>query len=92
MTLMLSLPPEKETRLRELADQDGKTAEEYTLSLLDEWLIADEQDFQEAAAAIREGLADLENGDRGMLFEDYQAQLEAEYRRLDEAGSAQAAA
>ena len=92
MTLLLNLPSDKETRLREIADQDGKTPEEYALSLLDQWLLADEQDFQEAAAAVGEGLTDLENGDRGMLLEDYRAQLEMEYRRQDEAAPAKAAA
>jgi len=79
MTLMLSLPPNKEAQLCELADAQGQTAEEYTLSLLEEWLAADEQDFAEAADAIREGLADLEAGDHGMLLEDHRAEIERSF-------------
>ena len=79
MPLMLNLPPDKEAQLRELADAQGQTAEEYTLSLLDEWLAADERDFAEAADAIREGLADLEAGDHGMPLEEYRAEVERSF-------------
>ncbi len=92
MTLMLSLSPESETHLRELADLHGQKPEEYTSLLLDEWLREDGKDFAESVAAVREGLADLEAGDRGMLLEDYQAQLQAEYRREDAARYSKAAA
>jgi len=85
MTLMLNLSPETEARLHEIASLHGQKPEEYTSSLLDRWLREDEQEFAEAVAAVREGLADLEAGDRGMLLEDYRAQLEAEYRREDAA-------
>lgn len=77
--LMLDLSPGKETHLRELADAQGQTAEEYTLSLLDEWLRDDERDFAEASEAVREGLADSEAGDRGMLLEDYRAEVERSF-------------
>ena len=79
MPLTLNLPPDKETRLRELADAQGQTAEEYTLPLLDEWLTADERDFADAAEALGEGLADLEAGDRVMLLEDYRAEVERSF-------------
>jgi plasmid stability protein len=83
MTLMLSLSPETESRLRALAALHGRMPEEYTSLLLDEWLREERQDFTEAAAVIGEGLADLEAGDRGMLLEDYRAHLEEQYRRED---------
>ena len=92
MALMLNLSPEAEARLHEIASLHGQEPEEYTSSLVDEWLREDEQDFAESAAALREGLADLEAGDRGMLLEDYRAQLETEYRREDAARSSLAAA
>ncbi len=92
MTLMLNLSPETEARLHEMASLHGQKPEEYTSSLLDNWLREDEQDFAASAATIREGLADLEAGDRGMLLEDYRAQLEAEYRQEDTARSSLAAA
>lgn len=51
----------------------------------DEWLREDEQDFTESVAAVREGLADLEAWDRGILLEDHRVQLEADYRQEDAA-------
>ena len=81
MLLTLNLPLDQETQLRELADAQGQTAEEYTLSLLDEWLAADDRDFAEAADALRESLADLEAGDRGMLLEEYHAEIERSFAR-----------
>lgn len=91
MTLMLNLSPEAEARLHEIASLHGQKPEEYTSSLLDGWLREDEQDLAESAAVIREGLAELEAGDRGMLLEDYRAQLDSEYHREDAARSPAAA-
>lgn len=87
MALILNLTPEVEAHLHEMASQHGQKPEEYTLSLLDEWVRQDEREFTEAVSAIREGLADLEAGDRGMLLEDYRSQLEEQYRREDAARS-----
>ena len=76
MTLMLNLSPEAEARLHEIASLHGQEPEEYTACLVDEWLREDEKGLAESAAALREGLDDLEAGDRGMLLEDYRAQNE----------------
>lgn len=87
MTLMLNLSPETEARLHEMASRHGQKPEEYALSLLDKWLREDEQGFAEAVAAVHEGLTDLEAGDRGMLLEDYRAEIvnERTSRRQDTA-------
>lgn len=92
MTLTLELPLDVETRLQELSSLHGQPPAEYALHLLDDWLREDEQDLSESVAALRQGLADLEAGDRGVLLEDYRTQLEAEYQRQDEASVSLAAA
>lgn len=83
VTLTLEIPPEIEGRLQERAIQNGQAVADYLLTLVEADVLeeiesaepTDQADFEEAAAAIREALADFDAGDRGMLLEDYRAQV-----------------
>jgi predicted transcriptional regulator len=78
MTLTLNITPEVEARLRHLADLEGKEEIALAARLQNGLLAEEERDFNEAVEAVREGLADLDSGDRGMLLEDYRAQIQSE--------------
>ncbi|MBV9848892.1 MAG: hypothetical protein JO250_04310 [Armatimonadetes bacterium] len=72
--MTLTLSPETEARLLAVAAQRRLPPEAALAAVLAEA----ETDFNEAVAAIQEGLADLDAGDRGMLLEEYRAQVHAE--------------
>jgi predicted transcriptional regulator len=78
MTLTLNITPAAEARLRHLADLEGEEEGAIATRLLNGLLAEEERDFNEAVEAIREGLADLDAGDRGMLLEDYRTQIQSE--------------
>jgi predicted transcriptional regulator len=80
LTPTFDIAPEAEARLRHLADMEGEEEGVLAARLLNGLLTEEQRDFEEAVEAVREGLADLDTGDRGMLLEDYRAQLQAERR------------
>ena len=96
MTVTLELSPEAEADLRERAARRGQTVTDYLLTLArsedpaDAPWWEDEADRADAIAIIRQGLADLHAGDKGMLLEDYRAQVlaerEARQRQAGETG------
>lgn len=81
MTVTLEIPAEMETQLCERAAHRGQTVTDYLMSLAEsedyfyiyDW--EDEADHQEVIATIEQGLAELHAGDKGMLLEDYRAQV-----------------
>ena len=62
MTLSLELPLDLEARLREQATVHGQALESYVLRLLNERMQENAAEFDDAVAAIREGIADGEAG------------------------------
>lgn len=88
MTLTLDMPPDTEAVLREKAARRGQALPDYLLTLAEADVFEesdmtdaeDQADFEEAAAASREALADFDAGDRGMLLEDYRAEMEARHQ------------
>ena len=85
MTITLELPPDLEADLSERAAQRGQAITDYFLTLAEEDLYgmaemsAEEQ--EEVAAILEEELAGVHSGDKGMLLEEYRAEVMAEYRR-----------
>lgn len=85
MNVTLDIPPDTEARLREKATRHGQALPDYLLTLAESDVFEerdrtdaeDQADFEEATAAIREALADFDAGDRGILLEDYRAQIRA---------------
>ena len=86
MTITLEVPPEMEAQLCERAAKRGQTVTDYMMTLAEsedyfsiyEW--ESEADHQEAIAVIEQELEDLHaGGDKGMLLEDYRAEVMAEY-------------
>jgi predicted transcriptional regulator len=84
MTLMLTLSPETEARLNEIASLHGQKPEEYALRVLDEMALADKTEFDAAVAGLRRGMADAAAG-REIALEDYLAEITREQpsRRQD---------
>ena len=66
MTVTLELSPDAEAGLRERAAKRGQSIAGYLLTLAEETI-----------AVIEEGLADLHAGDKGVLLEDYRAEVMA---------------
>lgn len=95
MTVTLELPPDMEAELSERAAQRGQAITDYFLTLAEEDLhgmtgmSAEEQ--EEVAAILEEELAGVHSGDKGMLLEDYRAEVMARYQ-LSTAQASQAAA
>ena len=81
MTVTLDIPPDMETLLQEKATQQGQGLPDYLLSLAEADLYEDDwqtdEDREEEIAIIHQGLADLHAGDKGMLLEDYRAEVMA---------------
>jgi hypothetical protein len=80
MTVTLNIPPDMEALLEEKAAQSGQAVPDYLLTLAevalyDDWL--SEEDRKEEIAIIQQGLADRRAGDKGMLLEDYRAEVMA---------------
>ena len=81
MTITLEIPAEMEVQLCDRAARRGQTVTDYLMSLAEsedyftiyDW--EDEADHQEAIAIIEQGLAELHAGDKGMLLEDYRAEV-----------------
>ena len=83
MTVTLELPPDMEAELSERAAQRGQAITDYFLILAEADLSGEiemsEAEQKEVAAIIEQGLAELHAGDKGMLLEDYRAEVMAEY-------------
>lgn len=86
MTVTLEIPAEMEAQLCERAAKRGQTVTDYLMTLAEsedyfsiyEW--ESEADHQEAIAVIEQELEDFHaDGDRGMLLEDYRAEVMAEH-------------
>lgn len=75
--MIITISPEVETMLRSQAEREGQNAGAYANALLLDVLEEAERDFEDACAAIAEGLADIE-GKRDVPFEEVRAQFEAE--------------
>jgi len=101
MTVTLDIPPALEPLLQENATLRGQALPDYILSLTEAGLYAeanqDEDDWQtdedreEEIAIIKQGLAYLHAGDKGMLLEDYRAEVMAEREARKQQQNAQAA-
>ena len=95
MTLMLEISPEAEARLKLFAAERGQDVTEYLVELaeyshvIDLTEFADQVDFDDSVAGIREGLADLEAG-RTYSFEETSADLEAHLDKLERQQQAKA--
>lgn len=85
--MTLTLAPETETRLRTVAAQRGLAPEDALAQVLAEAT----EDFEEAVAGIREGLADVEAG-RTVTLEDHWAAVRARRQERDARNQARAAA
>ena len=85
MTVTLELPPDLEAELSERAALRGQAITDYFLTLAQADLYGEhdlsEAEREEEVAIIQQGLAELHAGDKGMLLEDYRAEVMAEYRR-----------
>ncbi len=87
MTVTLEIPPALEPLLKENATQRGQALPDYILSLTEVGLYAEanqdederqtEEDRAEEAAIVQERMADRIAGDRGVLLEDYRAEVMA---------------
>lgn len=87
MTVTLDIPSSLEPLFQEKATQRGQALPDYILSLAEAGLYAEaglneddwqtEENLEEEVAIITQGLADLHAGDKGMLLEDYRAEVMA---------------
>ncbi len=80
MTVTLNIPSDMEPLLQEKAAQRGQAIPDYLLTLTEaalyeDWQSAEER--EEEIAIIEQGLAELHAGDRGILLEDYRAEVMA---------------
>jgi len=83
MTVTLEIPPEMEAQLCERATKRGQSVTDYLMTLAEsedyfyiyDW--EDEADHQDAIAVIEQRLADVEAGEKGILLEDYYAEVMA---------------
>ncbi len=84
--MTITLAPQTETKLRELADREGQEVNALVDTLLAASIEAAERDFEEACAAIASSLASDPKLD--ISIEDYQAGFESEReaRRLNQSG------
>ena len=87
MTVTLNIPSALEPLFQEKATQRGQALPDYILSLAEAGLYAetdqDEDDWQtdedraEEVAIVQERMADRIAGDKGILLEDYRAEVMA---------------
>jgi predicted transcriptional regulator len=70
MTLTINLSPEAELRLRERAEQDGRSAETLAAAIIADALEWQALDVAEAVAGIQRGMDDGEAG-RVRSFDDF---------------------
>ncbi len=84
--MIITLAPQTETKLRELADREGQDVTALVDMLLAASVEAAERDFEEACAAIASSLASDPKLD--ISIEDYQAQfkMQREARRRSQSG------
>lgn len=95
MTVTLDISPDTEAQLREKAARHGQDLPDYFLMLAEADVEEDTDltdinaqiDLVETVIAVRAALADLDAGEKGMLLEDYRAEVEAK-RRLRDTGVA----
>ncbi|MDQ2800964.1 MAG: hypothetical protein M3Y13_15130 [Armatimonadota bacterium] len=95
MTVTLNIPSDMEPLLQQKAAQRGQTVPDYLLALTEAALYEDWQsaeDREEEIAIIEQGLAELHAGDRGMLLEDYRAEVMAKRAERKQRQNIQAAA
>ncbi len=81
MTVTLELPPDMEAELSERAAQRGQAITDYLLMLAEEDLHGEirmsVEEQEEVAAVLQERIQDRLAGDKGILFEDYKAEVMA---------------
>ncbi len=88
MALIIEFSPEAEAQIRMKATVRGQDVADYLLTLtendqvIDLSEFADQADFDDSVAGIREGLADLEAG-RTYSFEEASARLDAHLDALE---------
>ena len=84
--MTITLAPQTETKLRELADREGQDVNALVDVLLATSVEVAERDFEESCAAIASSLASDPKLD--VSVEDYQArfELEREARRRNQSG------
>ncbi|MEM1280476.1 MAG: hypothetical protein AAGG53_10765 [Cyanobacteria bacterium P01_H01_bin.152] len=78
MTLILDLPPQVETLLRQRAEATGQDIQQIAVAVLTLGLSLDDEDFFAAIEGIQQGLADFEQG-RCSSFEDFIAEQNAKH-------------
>ncbi len=82
MTVTLELPPDMEAVLTAKAELFGLALPDYLFSVLE----ADTDDEYsltvEEIASVQEGLAELHAGDKGILLEDFHAEMMTKMERL----------
>ena len=81
MTVTLELPPDLEAELSERAAQRGQAITDYFLTLAEEDLYGiakmSVEEQEEVAAVLHERMQDRLAGDKGILLEDYWAEVTA---------------
>lgn len=77
MTVTLELPPGMEAVLSAKAALFGLTLPDYLLSVLEADTDDDDSLTAEEIASVQTALADTEAGDKGILLEDYWAEVMA---------------
>lgn len=75
-TVTITIAPQTEARLKEMATREGRDENTLADALLAEVLEAANRDFEEACEAIADSLAGDPKHD--LSFEDYRAQFDAE--------------
>ncbi len=85
MTVTLELPPDLEVELSVRAAERGQAVPDYLLTLAEADVYGEiemsEADRQEVIVIIQQELEGLHAGDKGILLEDYRAEVMAEYHR-----------
>ena len=69
MTLMIELPPKLEKKLKDRASSQGMDASTFACTILEDVLISDDEELEEALEGIRRGLADAAAGRERPLSE-----------------------
>lgn len=77
MTITLELPPDLEAELSERAAQRGQVITDYFLTLAEEDIYGlaemSAEDQEEVTVVLRERMQDRQDGEKGILLEDYWA-------------------
>ncbi len=85
MTVTLELPPDLEPEIAARAAERGQAVPDYLLTLAEADVYGEiemsEEEREEVIAIIQQELEGLHAGDKGMLLEDYRAEVMAEYHR-----------